>query len=84
MERQTGETPPELIPKPIEPLGLEVWNWFIELNMVRSSNGFSAGAISFIEIEAYFRLFHVEPELWQVKLLKKIDILYLSRMNKEK
>ena len=52
--------------------------------MARSSNGFSAGAISFMEMEAYFRLFHVEPELWQVKLLKKIDILYLSRMNKEK
>ncbi len=52
--------------------------------MVRTSNGFSVGAISYTEIEAYFRLFHVEPELWQIKLLQKIDILYLNRINKDK
>ena len=52
--------------------------------MARSSNGFSAGAISFMEMEAYFRLFDIEPELWQIKLLKRLDILYLSRINKEK
>ena len=77
--RQTGNKPAELdsiveLPDSM----LQVWHWFIELNNARSSNGFGVNPLSYVEIDAYFRLNQITPETWEVSVIKKLDNIALE------
>jgi hypothetical protein len=60
-----------------------VWKWFTDLHSARSSNGFSINPISFTEIKSYFQLIDIEPEEWEVQLLRKLDTEFLIAYSKE-
>jgi hypothetical protein len=64
----------------------QVWNWFLDLHSTRSSNGFGPNPISFSEIKSYFDLASVEPDDWEVQLLRRFDheVLDLSAKQMEK
>lgn len=78
IEKQKGESVPELecieMPDCVDYL----WEWFLELNMSRSSNGFGANPISYLEIQAWneLKIKHISP--WEVKTIKAMDAVFLE------
>jgi len=84
--RQTGVVQPELerakdIPQEVQ----YVWNWFKELHNTRSSNGFSANALTYQEILAWATLTGRNPDAWEVQLIKYLDMQFLlSRIDNNK
>ena len=82
--RQTGIKPKELedlveLPESC----FQVWKWFIDLHNARGSNGFGVNPIPYSEIKAYFDLIDVQPEDWEVTLIKLFDNEALSVYAKE-
>lgn len=82
--RQTGIKPKELediveLPESC----VQVWKWFIDLHNARGSNGFGVNPIPYTEIKAYFDLIEVQPEDWEVTLIKLFDNEALSAYAKE-
>ena len=51
---------------------LHCWHWFLDLNSTRNT-GFGVSPITFIEIEAYFKLYQMEVEPWEVEIIKVFD-----------
>lgn len=69
----TGHTPVELENLVEMPYSLqEYWQWFLDLNSTRQS-GMGISSISFTEMQAYFSLMGVEPETWEVSILRMFD-----------
>lgn len=58
-----------------------LWGWFLDLNATRPS-GFGVGSIQYQEIDAYFRLHGIEPESWEIGVLKLFDSIAIS-INRE-
>lgn len=78
VERQTGIRPKELDDLPELPKCFAlVWEDYLNLNRTRSS-GFGPGAITYTEIKNYFDLRGIDPECWEVDLIKLFDGLALS------
>lgn len=82
--RQTGIRPKELediieLPESC----LQVWKWFIDLHNARGSNGFGVNPIPYTEIKAYFDLMEIQPEDWEVNLIKLFDNEALQAYAKE-
>lgn len=50
-----------------------IWGHFISLDSQRSSNGYGANPLSYLEIKAYFDLIGEYPDLHEVKLLTRLD-----------
>lgn len=50
-----------------------VWKWFIDLHNARTSNGFGINPISYMEIKAYFDLIDIQPQEWEISLIKRFD-----------
>lgn len=59
-----------------------IWGWFLDLNATRPS-GFGIGNIQYQEMEAYFRLHHIEPESWEVGVLKLFDSIAVSMIGEQ-
>jgi hypothetical protein len=77
--RQTGDKPAELENLVELPQSMyDVWRFFIELNNARGSNGFGVNPLSYVEIDAYFRLQQIVPEVWEVSTIKKLDNIALE------
>lgn len=77
--KQTGIKPKELEDIPDLPAScFEVWSWFLNLNESRTSNGFGFNPVQYSEIDAFFRLKQIQPELWEIDLLKRLDREVLS------
>lgn len=78
VEDQKGEPVAELecieIPDCVDYL----WEWFGELNMSRSSNGFGVNPISYLEIQSWNELNTNMIRPWEVKTLKKMDAIFLE------
>jgi len=55
---------------------------FWELHAARSHNGFSYNPFSYAELDAYQRLAGVTLTPWDVKMLKRIDTIYLMALQK--
>lgn len=55
-----------------------IWQYYIELSNARTSNGYSANPLSYSEIESWNKLTnsHVTPQ--EVKVIKRLDIVYLN------
>lgn len=56
----------------------EVWGWFLNLNESRSSNGFGFNPITYSDVDSFFRLKQIQPEQWEVDLVKRLDREVLS------
>jgi hypothetical protein len=77
--RQTGNKPAELDSIIELPHSMyELWRFFIELHNSRSSNGFGVNPLSYTEIDSYFRLQQIVPEVWEVSTIKKLDSVALE------
>jgi hypothetical protein len=82
--RQTGIKPKELedvveLPESC----ISVWKWFIDLHSARGSNGFGINPISYTEIKSYFDLIDLQPEDWEINLIKLFDNEALAAYAKE-
>ena len=82
--RQTGVKPKELdeiieLPESCR----EVWYWFCELDNDRTSNGFGVNPIGYEKIKAYFDLYNITPQEWEVRLLKLLDNVALKHYSEE-
>ena len=60
-----------------------VWNYFIDLNNTRTSNGFGLNPISFTEIKSYFDLYYITPMSYEITAIKALDRVALDSFNKE-
>lgn len=52
------------------------------LHSTRTSNGFGANPITYTEMKNYFDLIQVEPEEWEVNLIKQFDNVALEEYEK--
>lgn len=59
-----------------------VWHYFLALHSTRTSNGFGANPITFTEMKNYFDLIQVEPEEWEIELIKRFDNAVLDAFEK--
>lgn len=62
-----------------------IWNWYQELNRT-SGGGFGPAPISWQEIDCWARRTKVEPTVWELKLIIKLDsahLKYLAEKPKE-
>lgn len=84
MWKKTGVKPKELEELIELPSSCyQVWKWFIDLHNARSSNGFGVNPISYTEIYSYFSLINIEPEEWEIDLIKKFDSEALKAFSKQ-
>lgn len=60
-----------------------VWKWFIELHNSRSGSGFGINPISYSDMYSYFCLINMQPEEWELDLIKLIDRKILNIHAKE-
>ena len=74
---------PELANLPEMPDGAwHVWEWYSDLSGARST-GMAVNAISWSDIDAYFRLRRIQPERWEVDAIRALDDAFLaSRLDK--
>jgi hypothetical protein len=78
VERLTKKKPKELIEQVELPESMsEYWEWFTALNKSRSS-GFGASPITYTEMVSYFSLIGIEPEKWEIDIVKMFDSIALS------
>jgi hypothetical protein len=65
-----------------------VWSYFSQLHNARTSNGFGANPISYSEISAWNDLTDSSITPFEVKIIKRLDIVYLnhqaSKQSKDK
>ena len=54
----------------------------MSLNSTRTSNGFGANPITYTEMKSYFDLIQVEPEEWEIDLIKRFDNVALDAYEK--
>ena len=59
-----------------------VWKYFMALHATRTSNGFGANPITYTEMKSYFDLMQIEPEEWEVELIKLFDNIALDEYEK--
>lgn len=70
-------------PEPELPAGAaHVWEWFGELNLARTGNGFGANPFTYAEISAWASLLGRCPRPWEVVALKALDRAYLEAVAK--
>ena len=73
-ELQIGEMPEQL---------LHVWHWFLQLNSQRTSNGFGVNPITNQDLWFFFQLENVEPQPWELNLIRKFDRVVLEIYSKQ-
>jgi hypothetical protein len=63
-----------------------VWYWFLQLNSQRTSNGFGINPITNQDMWFFFQLEKIEPEPWELDLIRKFDsiVLEIHAKNQEK
>lgn len=52
------------------------------LHSTRTSNGFGANPITYTEMKSYFDLMQIEPEEWEVELIRLFDNAALDAYEK--
>lgn len=80
--RLTGNRPDELNQPEFNHVVLYIWEWFIELHMVRGSTGFGPCTINYNEIYAWSKLFGITLRNWEIRALCLIDKAYISESQK--
>lgn len=82
--KKTGKQHPDLKPPVINNEILYIWDWFIELNSQRTSNGYGANPIQYIDIQAWSTLTKKNITAWEVKAIRYMDNIWLSETAKIK
>jgi hypothetical protein len=59
------------------------WHDFLELHNARSSNGYSANPIGFLEIESWSRLKNISLSSNEIDIIRQLDNLYLNHSIKQ-
>ena len=73
----TGFMPEELNnPEPSKAIDY-LLEYFHQLSRTRQI-GMALNPITFTEIEAWKRLFHIELAVWEIDVIKQLDLIYLS------
>lgn len=73
-ELEVGEIPEEL---------KYIWYWFLMLHNNRSSSGFGSNPITYQDMWFYFQLEGIEPESWEIDLIKQFDNIYMQNMSEQ-
>lgn len=55
-----------------------VWDYFLQLSNARGSNGFGGNPISYPDIAAWNELTETQVTPLEVKIIKRLDIIYLN------
>lgn len=81
--RQTGIKPKELdemveLPEVFQ----EIWSWLVKLNQTRAV-GFGISCITFTEMKAFFDLYRIEPEEWELFVLERFDRVAVETLASE-
>jgi hypothetical protein len=50
-----------------------LWQWFLELDSARGSNGWGLNPVGYAEIEAWARLTRRSPAPWEIEILRALD-----------
>lgn len=74
---QTGEMPVELENEPPNDAVAYLLGYFQQLSTARQC-GMSLNPLSFGEIEAWFRLYRLSWEAWEIDVIKQLDLIYLQ------
>lgn len=84
MIRKNGKPlPPEYESLSVPSCYIHIWEWFLELNRCRSSNGFGLNSISFLEIDAWSRLTGNKPKPFELRAIQELDVTFLTLQNKK-
>jgi hypothetical protein len=62
----------------------EIWQVFLRLNSARTSNGFGANPLTYLEIDAFCRLTNQHFSSFELDIIKQLDSLVLKQITKEK
>lgn len=60
-----------------------VWDYFLQLSNARTSNGYSANPITYQEIWSWNDLNEIGVTPFEVKIIKRLDIIYLNHQATE-
>jgi hypothetical protein len=63
--------------------GTHVWEWFLELDAARTSNGHAANPVTFMEIQAWASMVGADPKPWEVRALRCMDMKRLELLHCE-
>ena len=78
VERITKKKPKELAEQVELPESMaQYWDWFLSLNKSRAS-GFGASPITYTEMLSYFTLIGIEPEKYEIDIIKMFDSIAIS------
>ena len=55
-----------------------VWRYFTDLHTTRTGGGFGASPITYTEMRNYFDLMDIDPDEWELTLLRRLDNLALN------
>lgn len=80
--QKTGKTHPDLVFPELDEMAMYIWEWFMELNAQRTSNGFGQNPITFLDIQAWASLTNRFPLAWEVKALRTMDTMWLIEITK--
>jgi len=54
-----------------------IWEWFTELNDARQpASGVAPCAITWSDMDGFFRLTRVQPRSWEISLLRALDTVW--------
>jgi len=83
VEKQTGQTPPELMDLPRLPeCAAHVWQWFQQLSGKRQC-GMSVNPISEEATGWFFHTRRISPQQWELEALESIDSAFLASVHED-
>ncbi len=74
---QTGIMPEDLEAIELPPILVYLLGYFQQLSSARQC-GMSLNPLSFSEIDAWSRLYHLSLETWEIDVIKQLDLIYLN------
>ncbi|MDD7545572.1 hypothetical protein [Actinobacillus porcinus] len=80
IQAQAGETPPELKNIEISPAVSYLLGFFYEISLSRQS-GMGLCPITYAEIEAWDRLFKMNLAMWEISVVRQLDVIFLNTQN---
>lgn len=83
LERQSGFTPDQLKGAEFPEFFRSVWSYFLELCSARTSNGFGANPITFLDIKTWAELTQTPISPNEVRIIKQLDSIYLTHQAKK-
>ena len=82
--KKTGKTHPDLAFPELDDMAMYLWEWFMELNSQRTSNGFGLNPITFLDIQAWANLTNRFPLAWEVKAIRFMDTIWITEYAKNR